>query len=228
MSTTATLKPETATAAASTASPATPSLTHELFVHHMKAMAVHYKAGAVTGATHVYALPVSILHTVDFEGMLHVAPPPTGAGKQQVDKVLTDGQNKLKAFSQAQATYVNQQTQKLQGNHDTASFAAQMNGQREKAKQQADQQIDDTYNNLIKVGTAHPEMQRHILSATQKLGAFITSLLSSVAAFFANIVHKILGWINSAVDWVKGAAATVANWVAGAAKSIGDFFGSIF
>jgi hypothetical protein len=222
--------PATAESLVGASADETPELTHELFLHHMKAMAVHYKTSSASGAgpSHAYALPINLTQTVTKSGVMHPVATPTTAGKTQMDAVLNTGSVKTKAFAQKQRDFVSAQTSKLQTSHDTAGFASQMNAQRAQAKQESDQHIDDMYNQLIDVGTKHPELQQHILTATQKIGAFLTSLLSSVGAFFTDIFNKIMGWINSAVDWIKGAAATAAKWLSGAVSSIGSFFSSIF
>jgi len=103
-----------------------------------------------------------------------------------------------------------------------------MNAQRKNAKAESDKRIDETFDNLISVGTQHPEQQQRILTLTQQIGAFFTNLLAKVATFFTEIYNKIMGWIHSAVDWVKGAAAAVGNWLKGAVGTISSFFGGLF
>ena len=204
--------------------------THEEFVTHMKAMATHYKGNPVTGAgaTHAYALPVHMAHVVSSTGVMRLAPKATPAGKQALDTALQQDKVRTNAFAQQQHDFVQGQTTKLQGTHDTANFAAAMNAQRQKAKQDSDAHIDQTYDKLINIGTQHPELQSQILSVTQKIGLFFTSLLANIGSFFNDIYNKIVGWINSAVDWIKGAAATAAKWISGAVSTIGHFFSSIF
>ena len=102
-----------------------------------------------------------------------------------------------------------------------------MNAQREQAKTDSDQHIDNEFNNLIAIGTKYPEQQKRILSLTQQIGAFFTNLLGSVANFFTDIYNKIVGWISSAVNWIEGAAATVGNWFSGAVSTIGSFFAGL-
>ena len=204
--------------------------SHEEFVTHMKAMAAHYKGNPVTltGATHAYALPVHMTHVISPTGVMRPAPHATPAGKQALDSVLQQDKSNTTNFAQQQHDFVQAQTNKVQASHDTSSFAAAMNAQRQKAKQDSDAHIDDTYNKLINIGTQHPELQSQILSVTQKIGLFFTTLLANVGAFFTNIYNKIVGWINSAVDWIKGAAQTAAKWLSGAVSTIGSFFSSIF
>ncbi len=233
MSTAATIQPKTTTAAAgeTTAPAATKTpLTNETFRHHMTAMALHYKTTntGTGGATHLYPLPVSILHPVDHEGNLAPQAKPSDAGKADMKKVLSDGETKVKSFTQAQHDFVQGQSNQLQSNHDTAQFAASMNAQRNQAKQQSDQNIDNMYKKLIDVGTKHPALQPEILTATQKLGALLTSLLSSVMSFFTDIYNKIVQWISSAANWIKDAAATAAKWLSGALGTVAHGFSSLF
>src|SRR6266699_3259400 len=205
-------------------------LTHQLFQHHMNAMAVHYKTVNSNGAgpSHLYALPIHLMHPVTASGNFAVPAPPAGAAEASLDAILNNSGTATKGFAKNQRDFVQQQTDKLQTTHDTAGFADRMNAQRQKAKQDSDKQIDDTYNKLIDLGTKHPELQPHILTAAQTIGAFFLNLLTSVGAFFTNIYNKIVGWINSAVDWIKGAAAVAEQWLSGAVSSIGNFFSSIF
>jgi hypothetical protein len=104
-----------------------PRLTHADFMHHMTAMNAHYKAANSNGGlgpTRVYTLPV------------HMMFPPIGAhprptqGKAEVDAVLSASKASTTAFAQNQKSAVDAATNKLQGNHDTAGFAAAMNAQR--------------------------------------------------------------------------------------------------
>jgi hypothetical protein len=199
-----------------------PELTHAVFMQHMTAMNAHYKAANSnngTGPTHAYALPV---HLVLQRGAV---PPASGAA--EVNNVLQASKNSTTAFAQNQTNAVNAATGKLQTDHDTSSFAAAMNAQRQKAKDDSDKQIDDTFNKLISIGTQHPETQQHILNITQEMGVFFTNLLAKVASFFIDIYNKIMGWIHSAVDWIKGAAAAVGDWLKGAVGSIVSFFGGL-
>jgi hypothetical protein len=207
-------------------------LTHDVFLQHMLAMKSHYKSGNSqngAGPSHPYALPIHLMfapegaHSND-EGMAAVASP----GKAQVDAVVKASQQKTTAFAQHQTNAVNAATKKLQSTHNTTDFAAAMNAQRQNAKAESDKQIDATFDNLISVGTQHPEQQQRILTLTQQIGAFFTNLLAKVATFFTDIYNKIMGWIHSAVDWVKGAAAAVGNWLKGAVGSISSFFGGLF
>jgi len=225
MSATATAtKPKSATVLPLMAGHQAPRLTHADFMHHMTAMNVHYKAANSNGGlgpTRVYTLPI------------HMMFPPIGAahrptqGKAEVDAALGASKATTTAFAQNQKNAVDAATNKLQSDHDTSAFGAAMNAQRQKAKEESDRHIDDTFNKLIEIGTKHPEQQHRILSVTQQLGAFMTSLLANVAGFFMDIYNKIVGWINSAVDWVKGAAAAAGEWLSGAVSSIGHFFSSL-
>ena len=149
-------------------------------------------------------------------------------GQAQVDAAIKASQQNTTAFAQQQTGAVNAATNKLQSTHDTSAFAAAMNAQRQNAKAESDKQIDATFDNLINIGSQHPEQQQRILSLTQQIGAFFTNLLAKVASFFTDIYNKIMGWIHSAVDWVKGAAAAVGNWLKGAVGSISHFFGGLF
>jgi hypothetical protein len=208
-------------------------LTQDVFLQHMHAMKTHYKSGNShngTGPTHPYALPIHLMFPKEgtlprhSEGMAATASP----GKTLVDAAVKASQQNTTAFAQQQTNAVNAATNNLQNSHDTAGFAAAMNAQRQKAKQDSDKQIDDTFNKLIDIGTQHPEQQQRILSLTQQIGAFFTNLLAKVASFFTDIYNKIMGWIHSAVDWVKGAAAAVGNWLKGAVSTISSFFGGLF
>lgn len=199
-------------------------LTHAVFMQHMTAMNTHYKStngNNGTGPTHAYALPVHLMFPTGV--VLHL---PTD-GSMQVDAAVKASKDSTTAFAQDQTNAVNAATSKLQGDHDTSSFAAAMNAQRQKAKDESDKRIDDTFNTLIDLGTKHPEQQHRILSLTQQIGAFLTNLLSKVASFFTDIYNKIVGWINSAADWVRGAAAAVGDWLSGAVSSIGSFFAGL-
>ena len=205
-------------------------LTPELFLHHMGAMAVHYKTVDSKGAgpSHPYALPIALTHLVSSTGVMTPAAAPAGPAKAALDALLKTHQATTQAFAKKQHDFVNAQASKLQGNHDTASFAAAMNAQRAQAKAESDQNIDNLYNKLTALGTQHPELQSTVLSVASKIGTFFMGLLAGIAAFFTDIYNKIVGWIKSAVDWVKGAAATAAKWLAGAAGTITSFFSSIF
>jgi hypothetical protein len=198
-----------------------PALTHEVFLQHMTAMKGHYKSTNSphgTGPSHAYALPVHLT--------VAAAKPPTD-GTAEVNVALAASKNSTNAFAQDQTNAVNTATNKLQGDHNTSAFAAAMNAQRQKAKADSDKRIDDTFNNLIEVGTKYPAQQQHILSLTQQIGAFFTNILGKVVTFFTDIYNKIVGWINSAVDWIKGAAEEVGNWLSGAASSIAGFFAGL-
>jgi hypothetical protein len=209
-----------------------PELTHDVFLQHMTAMKTHYKSGNShngTGPTQAYALPIHLMFAPEGahsngEGMAAVANP----GKAQVDAVVKASQQNTTAFAQHQTNAVNAATNNLQSTHNTTDFAAQMNAQRQKAKQESDQRIDDTFNQLIDIGTKHTDQQQRILTLTQQIGAFFTNLLAKVASFFTDIYNKIMGWIHSAVDWVKGAAAAVGSWLKGAVGTISSFFGGLF
>jgi hypothetical protein len=222
-----------------------PKLTHADFMHHMTAMKAHYKAANSNGGigpTHAYALPVHLMFAPpDAESSpAEAASSPTGAafaasaavrrpsqGKAEVDAALSASKAGTTAFAEHQKRAVEAATKKLQGDHDTSDFAAKMNAQKQKAKEESDRRIDETFNKLIEIGTKHPEQQHRILSVTQQIGAFFTSLLANIAGFFLDIYRKIVGWINSAADWVKGAAAAVNDWIHGAVNKITHFFAGL-
>jgi len=208
-------------------------LTHDVFLHHMTAMKTHYKSAnshSGTGPTHAYALPVHLMFPTgdalshSAEG-LAAAPAP---GKAKVDAAVLASKRGTTTFAQHQTNAVNTATKKLQSTHNTSDFAAAMNAQRQKAKEESDKQIDATFNNLIEIGTQHPDQQQNILSLTQKIGAFFTNMLVQVGRFFTEIYNKIVGWIRSAADWVKGAAKEVGDWLGKTGKAIENFFGSLF
>ena len=214
----------TATLDKPAAKPAVGVTQHE-FETHMTAMAKHYAAKPGVKAATVYALPTHLLHPVGEGGVMAA---PSSAGKAAVDAALKTSQTQTTQFANQQKDAVNAATSKLQQNHDTASFAQQMQALEGQAQQQAHDNIHAQFQNLIKIGTAHPEQQSHILSLTSQIGAFFTNLIESVGQFFKDVAAKIIGWINSAIDWIKGAAATVANWVSGAVSSVEHFFGGLF
>jgi len=195
----------------------------------MTAMRLHYQGGdgQGNGPSHAYALPIHLLHPLTPQGVFSVHATATPSAKAKVDAVIKKGQTDQTAFVKRQRDFVTAQTNTLQGTHDTSAFAAAMNAQKQKAKAEADKQIDVQYDQLIKIGTEHPELQAPILSTAQQIGAFLTSLIASVGAFFLDLYHKIVGWINSAVDWIKGAAADAAKWVSGAVSSVEHFAKSI-
>jgi Fe2+ transport system protein B len=218
----------TATAAVLERPPAKtkPTLTHDVFMHHMDAMRAHYTGGKRGAAPHTtYALPVHLLHPVSEGGVMHGA---ATEGKAQVDTALKASQAQTLAFATHQKDAVTSATSKLQQDHDTSSFSQQMQALEGQAQQQAHDNIHQQFQHLIDIGTKHPEQQNRILSLTNQIGAFFTNLIASVGQFFEDIFKKIMGWINSAVDWIKGAAASVAHWVSGAAASIGSFFSGLF
>jgi len=206
-----------------------PDLTSEMFLHHMTAMRLHYQGGdgQGNGPSHAYALPIHLLHPITPQGVLSVHAAATSSGKAKVDAVIKKGQTEQTALVKRQRDFVTAQTNTLQGTHDTAAFAAAMNAQKQQAKAEADKQIDAQYDQLIKIGTEHPELQAPILSTAQQIGAFLTSLIASVGTFFRDLYNKIVGWIHSAVDWIKGAAADAAKWVSGAVSSVEHFAKSI-
>jgi hypothetical protein len=208
-------------------------LTKDVFLYHMTAMKAHYKSSnshSGTGPTHAYALPVHLMFATDSapslstEG-LAAAPSP---GKAKVDAALQASKRGTNVFAQHQTNAVNTATKKLQSTHNTSDFAAQMNAQRQKAKEESDKQIDATFNQLIDIGTQHPDQQQNILSLTQKIGAFFTNMLVQIGKFFTDIYNKIVGWIKSAADWVKGAAAAVGDWLGKTGRAIENFFGGLF
>ena len=182
------LKPSTITPMMPTSEPA--ALTHAVFMQHMTAMNAHYKAANSNGGvgpTHVYALPVHL--------SLPIKPIGTTAdddGTAAVNAALANSKTSTTSFAQDQTNAVNAATSKLQNNHDTSAFAAAMNAQRQKAKDDSDKHIDDTFNSLIAIGTKHPAQQQRILSLTQQFGAFFTNLLGKVASFFTDIYNKIV------------------------------------
>jgi hypothetical protein len=201
-----------------------PALTPELFLHHMTAMKTHYQSGASAP----YDLPNYLLHSVVPGGgaaALKVAPP---SARTQMDAILKKSETGTQALTKRQTDFVNAQSSKLESNKDTSAFAKAMEAQKAQAKADANKQIDDSYNQLIQLGTAHPDLQQHILSAAQRIGAFFTSLIAKVGAFFLDIYHKIVGWIEHAVDWIKNTAADAANWLSQHAGEIVSFFASIF
>jgi hypothetical protein len=208
-----------------------PALTTEVFQQHMMAMKLHYQSGdgEGRGPSHAYALPIHVLHPLTAEGMavkmVRVAVAP---GKAQMDAILKKGRADQTALVQRQHDFVMTRANSLQSTHDTGAFAAAMEAQKQKAKAEANKQIDEQFDQLIKVGAEHPELQAPILSATQKIGAFLTSLLAKVATFFKSILTKIIGWIQSGVQWLKDAATTAGQWVTSTVNSVKDFFGSLF
>jgi hypothetical protein len=206
------------------ANQADPALAdHSEFLTHMNAMAAHYTTKSKAPVA-MYALPVHLVHPASGTP----APSKTSAGATAVDAALNTGKAQTTSFATKQRDAVTAATNLLQKNHDTSAFAKQMQALENQAQQQAHDNIHQQFQNLIQIGTAHPEQQQRILSLTNQIGAFFTNLLSSVGAFFENVAKEIMGWINSAVDWIKGAAATVANWVSGAVSSIGNFFSGLF
>jgi hypothetical protein len=206
------------------ADPATPAVAdHAEFLTHMNAMAAHYTTKSKSPVA-MYALPVHLVHPVSDTP----APAKASAGAVAVDAALKAGKTQTTSFATNQRDAVNAATNLLQQNHDTSAFAKQMQALENQAQQQAHDNIHQQFQNLIQIGTAHPEQQQRILSLTNQIGAFFTNLISSVGAFFQKVAKEIMGWINSAVDWIKGAAATVANWVSGAVSSIGNFFSGLF
>jgi hypothetical protein len=208
-----------------------PALTTEVFQQHMLAMKVHYQSGdgQGNGPSHAYALPIHLLYPLTEEGMeVQMVRAAVSNGKAKVDAILKKGQADQTALVQRQRDFVMTHANTLQSTHDTAAFAAAMEAQKQKVKAEANKQIDEQFDQLIKVGTEHPELQAPILSATQKIGAFLTGLLAKVAVFFKNIYTKIVGWIKAGVQWLKDAATTAAQWVKSTVSSVKDFFGSLF
>jgi hypothetical protein len=211
----------------------TPALTPDLFLHHMTAMKEHYQSGSSA----IYDLPNHLLIPLVQsnvggvpQGALAAAPKPvpSPAAKARMDAILKKGGTDTKALAKRQTDFVNAQASKLKATHDTSDFAKKMEAQKAQAKADANKQIDDQFNQLIKVGTEHPELQQPIMSASQRIGAFFTGLLAKVGAFFLDIYHKIVQWINSAVDWIKGAAADAAHWLSNVGGEIVSFFGGLF
>jgi hypothetical protein len=206
-----------------------PALTTEVFQHHMMAMKLHYQSGdgQGRGPSHAYALPIHLLYPFTEEGV-EVERAVSSNGKAKVDAVMKKAQGDQTALVQRQRDFVVARANTLQSTRDTAAFAAAMEAQKQKAKAEADKQIDEQFDQLIKIGTEHPELQAPILSASQKIGAFLTSLLVKVGTFFKSIYNKILGWIKAGVKWLKDAATTAAQWASSAVSTVKKFFGSLF
>jgi hypothetical protein len=222
------------------------------FVFHMNAMRRHYKDSPGVA----YALPVSVMKqtlsvakTVSSEGAairyagIGRAEPSRSAsivagrfvgrvvvdeGNQRLNAAITASQAGMLAWNDAQRASVNGASANLQATGDTASFAAQMNAQREAAKNDANAQIDRYYDNAIQVGMQYPETQQRILATSNSFGTFVASVISSIGDFFTNIVNQIVQWIAAAVEWIEQAARDIANWFENAASDIGDFFSSLF
>jgi hypothetical protein len=149
-------------------------------------------------------------------------------GNQKLNAALTASQAGMLAWNDAQRAAVNGTTANLQATGDTASFAAQMNAQREAAKRDADAQIDNYYNNAIAIGMQYPETQPRILASSNYFGTFVSIIVGAIGDFFTNIVNQIIQWIAAAVAWIEQAAQDIANWFENAASDIGDFFSGLF
>ncbi len=197
----------------------------DLFVHHMNAMREHYKSGA----THAYPLPISMMVGASLSGA--EAPP-----SQETKDAISAAETSMTEFAdnqQAVATTATEQlkTDKESGKSSDASaadFTEQMEKSRADAKTDANNRIDEMYDNLIDAGTKRPEEQSFILGSTQLLGAYFTNLLVQIGNFFADIAKKIVEWFKSVAEWFEKAGKEIEDWFVDAGDSISDFFSKTF
>ncbi|PKG55922.1 hypothetical protein CXF83_19175 [Shewanella sp. Choline-02u-19] len=202
----------------------------ESFVHHMNAMREHHKSGA----THTYSVPVDLLYaSATNDSGLMAFKATDVAGNSEVTADLEAYKNDTNSFVEGQRSGATASVTILKDNKKpndatTNSFVEAMENQKAEAKKASDALINKNYDKLIKAGIDHPGQQKRILSATEAIGAFFTTLLISVGKFFANLASSIVNFFNDIGEWFSNAGKSIANWTSGAISSVGKFFSSIF
>src|SRR4051812_9189587 len=108
---------------AATPSGGTPALTPELFLQHMKAMKAHYQSEAAMP----YDLPDHLLlHPSTPGGKETAAKTAVPGARAQMDAILKKTEDGTQALAKRQTEFVNAQSTKLQGSHNTSAFAKAM------------------------------------------------------------------------------------------------------
>jgi len=197
----------------------------EQFVHHMNLMKEHHKSGV----THSYPMPLVLM----IGSNLSANEEPMS---QDTKEVIKNTKTAISNFHKDQAAGVEEAIMSLEKSKSsgespdnmTKEFLKKMEELRKKAKDESNTTIDKMYNKLIEKAKKHPNQQKHILSATEKLGAFITNILLDIQKFFVEIGNKIVEWFNSVVNWFKKAGEEISRWVSESARSIENWFVTTF
>ena len=198
-----------------------PKETLQTFKHTMTAMRSHYKTiGAAGQAPHPYAIPASLLHPMNAQGMMVHLPQAHPDVKAQVQALVNDTKtsttNEVNSAHQA----VSQALNKLNSNKDLDAFHKALEQQRTSLKQKADDAIDKAIDAAEKIGDAHPDVISGLVSAVKKIGDFFSSMATSIYNFFANLVNTIAKAIKAAVEWLVNAGKQVAGWASGVVSTL--------
>ena len=183
------------------------------FSAHMRAMKVHYKGYPLTR----YPLPISCVE----KRLMHSLAADFNA---DYENAMKGSQQNINDFVEGQQQTVSQETQKL-GKSPTGTqiddFKNRLAQQRENAKAEANKKLDQIFDQLETVGTAHPECQDLILSSTDKIISFLSDILGKVIDFVNNLVQQIY-------EWLKDVENKVLSFFTDTTKSVSSFFGSLF
>jgi hypothetical protein len=140
----------------------------------------------------------------------------------EIDALVAGCQAQIAVIDAQQDALIALARQETGGNND--DFIARMNDARAQAKQQINQTIDNTYDQLNRIGQQHPESQNLIVQAMGQVAA----LGASAVGVIENAFNSAISAAQSAIEAIASAAEAAAEAVKEAAESVGDGFKSIF
>lgn len=183
------------------------------FSAHMRAMNVHYKGYPLTR----YPLPISC---VEKQLMRSLA----ADFKTDYTHAMKDNQQNIHDFVEGQQQIILQETQTL-GKDPTGKqiddFKQRLKQQQNKTEAVALEKINQMFEKLEALGTAHPESQDLILSGSDKLISFFSDLLGKAIDFIRDLAQRIYEYVKDAVNKVK-------SFFNNAYNSVSSFFNLLF
>ena len=179
----------------------------EKFEGIMGAMKNHYQMG--TGVPYV-------LHpTTSYDAIQQEIP-------LEAKEATANFNTATNTFTVEQQNTLNKKTEEYAAkNLDQDAFVAQMNLQKEKAKMDANERIDNYYAQMIKVGKENPQAQSAILVLSRNVSHFFNELLKKIQDFVVELASKIAQWVMKALDKIQ-------DFFGSTSASISEFFGGLF
>jgi len=186
-------------------------LTQEEFENILDGMKTHYVATIKGESSEPLPRSLSSYRIASFEK--------NDSLNEFEEKVIKETGSGLSAWKDKAEPQITELTKKKVNNEISDKDWNDQIEKRKKADQdEADKQIDDTYDKVRDRGNAHPEERGKLLQLADFVSQGIQDIVNIVVDFIEDLAQKISEWLKAAYEYIKQTFVTVDN-------AISDIFG---
>ncbi|WP_080057125.1 hypothetical protein [Spirosoma aerolatum] len=121
-----------------------------------------------------------------------------------------------------------QMLRNLQQDRNTAEFERTVRERASQSKDEYNQAVDDYVDQIITLGTKHPQIQNTTIVTVNDVFDVVSSAAQSVYQFFDDLLGQVREVIDSIVEWVSETINKIGETIGDAVSSVVSAIGDLF